>query len=70
LRKSAAAVAVAGESFRKGRAQLARFEIRRYFSGEPLELFEEVLQVARDGLDDQMLDADGGVPVDLLDDLA
>ncbi len=29
----------------------------RYFFGESLELFEEVLQVARQGLVDQVLDA-------------
>jgi len=43
---------------------------RRYFSGEPLELLEEVLQVAREGLDDQVLDAGVGVPVDQLEDPA
>jgi hypothetical protein len=42
---------------------------RRYFSGEQHELFEEVLQLARERLDDQMFDAGAGVSVDLVDDL-
>lgn len=48
-----------------------RYRVARpgcYILCEALQLFEEVLQVVREGLDDQLMDSGVGVPLDLLDD--
>src|SRR5207245_2228648 len=44
--------------------------LRHYFLSETFDLVQEVLQVVRDGFDDQVLNACGPVPIDLLDDRA